>query len=288
MDLAGFQRHLENLRIIFLLHFILISWALLGYWTPTAYLFYNGAFLFTLLWGLHNKESEEPIIMALYINCLSILFDVPVILFFFPLVRFGSQILSIIASLLNLLLRFFTIISLSKLLQQRNGTIPPFLSSILGAAVDGEERSYEDIDRTTIHQSVPQTEVGLDAKLSCKQQPKIPPKTSQCKSTPQKHSKETSEDEVPNSSKTLSHTPSETSHCKSNHSQCLTKTYEDELVEPSETSSRTSSKASVCEVITPDLYPEEAPEDKNVQSSKTLHCKRTPDHSPDKTCERKC
>lgn len=30
---------------------------------------------------------------------------------------------------------------------------------LLGAAVDGEERSYEDIDRTTIHQSVPQTEV---------------------------------------------------------------------------------------------------------------------------------
>lgn len=134
----------------------------------------------------------------------------------------------------------------------------------------------------------PPFQVGLDAKLSCKQQSKIPPKTSQCKSTPDKHSQETSEDEVPNSSKTLSHTPSKTSHCKSNHSQCLTKTYEDELVEPSETSSRTSSKASVCEVITPDLYPEEAPEDKNVQSSKTLQCKRTPDHSPDKTCERKC
>lgn len=78
-----------------------------GYWSPDSYLFYNALFILTLLWGIHSKESDEPLqivswmklkwnfivyvwiltwcfFQAVIINVLSILFDVIVLAAYFP------------------------------------------------------------------------------------------------------------------------------------------------------------------------------------------------------------
>lgn len=48
---------------------------LLGNWLPEAYLYYNLLLMVTIMWSMHNKDSHEPVLLATFINVISILFD---------------------------------------------------------------------------------------------------------------------------------------------------------------------------------------------------------------------
>lgn len=44
-----------------MLHFTLIAFSLMGYWTSTAYVFYNFIFILTLIWAIKDHDNGEPI-----------------------------------------------------------------------------------------------------------------------------------------------------------------------------------------------------------------------------------
>ncbi|XP_046688095.1 uncharacterized protein LOC124373802 isoform X2 [Homalodisca vitripennis] len=73
-DLHSFP--IVDLKAIFGVHFILITWGIQGHWSPDSYLFYNLLFLLTLLWSLHCKDRVEPLQMAMQIDGASIILDI--------------------------------------------------------------------------------------------------------------------------------------------------------------------------------------------------------------------
>ncbi|XP_046688094.1 uncharacterized protein LOC124373802 isoform X1 [Homalodisca vitripennis] len=73
-DLHSFP--IVDLKAIFGVHFILITWGIQGHWSPDSYLFYNLLFLLTLLWSLHCKDRVEPLQMAIVIDGVSVPLDI--------------------------------------------------------------------------------------------------------------------------------------------------------------------------------------------------------------------
>lgn len=145
-----------QLKAIFFLHLFLSVWPLEEYWAPSAYLYYNLAFLLMLLWGIHHKESEEPVFMALVTNLGSILLDIVTLSLRFP----PSFTFCAGMSILNLILRPVTSIYLMRLFNDRGGRYADLgIPSFGGAAAAGGRGQYDDIDRPTT-QSVPKT--GID------------------------------------------------------------------------------------------------------------------------------
>lgn len=49
------------MQVVAAVHFIFISFALLGSFLPAAYLFYNLVLLLALLWSVHSKDSIDAI-----------------------------------------------------------------------------------------------------------------------------------------------------------------------------------------------------------------------------------
>lgn len=49
------------MQVVAAVHFVCISFALLGTFLPAAYAFYNLVFLLALLWSVHCKESIDAI-----------------------------------------------------------------------------------------------------------------------------------------------------------------------------------------------------------------------------------
>ncbi|KAK3925848.1 Type-1 angiotensin II receptor-associated protein [Frankliniella fusca] len=147
VDLSNVQN--KPLKLIFLVHFILVTWGIQGFWSPDSYLFYNGLFILTLLWGIHHKESDEPLQIAVIINVLAILFDVIVLAAYFPATFRSSERFSIAMAILNLVIRPVTSVILCRIATERIGgrgdTVSP-----------GRPRAaYDDIDNPSGHQSVP-------------------------------------------------------------------------------------------------------------------------------------
>ncbi|GAB6019312.1 hypothetical protein CHUAL_000907 [Chamberlinius hualienensis] len=67
------------LKIVFFIHLVLTTWASQAIWSPVSYIYYNAFFLLAVLWGIHQKESDEPVFMAFVLDVASILIDIIII-----------------------------------------------------------------------------------------------------------------------------------------------------------------------------------------------------------------
>ncbi|EEC07596.1 conserved hypothetical protein [Ixodes scapularis] len=148
-----------QLKAIFLLHLLLSLWPLQERWAPQAYLYYNLVYLLTLAWAIHNKDSEEPVFMALAINLGSIIMDIITLAMSFPSTFTFCAGMAIVL----LLFRPISSILLLRIFNERGGRyadlgIPNFGGAVGGGGLGGRGQ-YDDIDQTTT-QSVPKT--GLD------------------------------------------------------------------------------------------------------------------------------
>ncbi|KAL3274085.1 hypothetical protein HHI36_015502 [Cryptolaemus montrouzieri] len=135
-----------KLKIIFVLHLVLISLSIMGSWSTSAHLFYNSLFCFTLLWGIHSHDNEEPLQLALIINVISIILDIFVIIFYPNMDYHAGAKFSFGIAIVNLLVRPLTSMVLFKLAQER-GTTTGLLADIFTRGT--QQSSYEDIDRTS-------------------------------------------------------------------------------------------------------------------------------------------
>ncbi|XP_065210801.1 uncharacterized protein LOC135838906 [Planococcus citri] len=155
---------LPNLDLfgIFFFHFVLSTWAVFGRWSPEAYTYYNAVLLFVLIWCIKDSNQNEiPLILAIRVNIISIIFDFLIIITCFPHPLWES-LFSYLGGLFNLLLRFITIPLLSKLCSDKTGGLndglPSVLSPIFGADYGSTVRDpYENIDSVP-HQSYPKSE----------------------------------------------------------------------------------------------------------------------------------
>jgi len=51
-------------QAVFFIHLVFTSWGLQSDWAPTSYFFYNLIFLMVLLWGVHQEESDQAIVIV--------------------------------------------------------------------------------------------------------------------------------------------------------------------------------------------------------------------------------
>ncbi|XP_023327388.1 type-1 angiotensin II receptor-associated protein [Eurytemora carolleeae] len=73
-----------KMKLIFLVHFTLLSWGLLHPWAPEAYEMQGYIFLFLLIWTLLETEGVEHVLVCLAVNIISILLDIIIIAIYFP------------------------------------------------------------------------------------------------------------------------------------------------------------------------------------------------------------
>jgi len=101
-----------SLKLVFLAHFILISWSTLGDWAHNAYLVHNVMLLTCLVWSLAMPDSEEPILLSLAINIVSVLLDIIILSIYYPrydmtgLTKSKTAEFSAVIAIFNLLFRF--------------------------------------------------------------------------------------------------------------------------------------------------------------------------------------
>jgi len=98
-----------NLKLVFFVHFVLISWATLGNWALNAYLVHNILLLTCLVWSIAIPHGEDPIFLSLGINLVSIIFDIIILAIFYPSSSSGlgkTAEFSAVVAIFNLLFRF--------------------------------------------------------------------------------------------------------------------------------------------------------------------------------------
>ncbi|KAK9888108.1 hypothetical protein WA026_000383 [Henosepilachna vigintioctopunctata] len=136
-----------KLKIIFAIHLILVSLSAMGFWSTSAYLFYNSLFCLMLIWGIHAHDSEEPLQMALIVDVISIALDIFVFVFSYPGEHASvKEKFSAVIAIFNLLSRPVSSILLFKLAQERGNTTG-ILAEIFTRGTN--QSSYEDMDRST-------------------------------------------------------------------------------------------------------------------------------------------
>jgi len=139
----------SQLKIIFSIHFLLITWGLQGYWSPDSYLFYNTIFIVCLLWSMYAKDDPEPLQMAVGINLLAIFLDIVVLAGYFPSSNASGERFSGGMAILNLVVRPLSSYFLAKCCSQRNGLDGDSFPHMFGGATSSSARGpYEDIDNT--------------------------------------------------------------------------------------------------------------------------------------------
>ncbi|XP_014472230.1 PREDICTED: uncharacterized protein LOC106743165 [Dinoponera quadriceps] len=109
-----------SLKIIFTIHTVLsfLTWSTQGR-CPQSVIFYNMLFFVCILWAVYNMESDEPLQFALFINVLSVFFDVVILV-----VNYDSfYTFSLAFMIINLVARPVTSIYLLRIGQGRNGTL---------------------------------------------------------------------------------------------------------------------------------------------------------------------
>ncbi|XP_053643493.1 type-1 angiotensin II receptor-associated protein isoform X1 [Cherax quadricarinatus] len=145
---------------IFFAHLILTVWSNFCGSLPESFVFYNTIFLLTIIWSLHQRESEEAPFMALCTNLLAIMFDIVNLAYYWPHTISGMKRFGAAMAILNLLLRPLTSFMLYRIVQDRAGSYGTFgLPSSFEGIFGGPRRSpYEDIDQAP--QNNPST--GMD------------------------------------------------------------------------------------------------------------------------------
>lgn len=155
------SNQLPNLDIfgVFICHFTLTAWGMLGLRKFMTYMFYNSILLISILWGLKDLQSEIPLILSIRINAINIILDLIVLIFYFP-GNWWPSLFSIVGAVIHLLMRFITISIMSKFCVERSGGttdgLTPYLVPIFGNNEFVRRDPYEDIDSP--HQSYPRTE----------------------------------------------------------------------------------------------------------------------------------
>jgi len=154
-----------NIKAIFGVHFILITWGIQGHWSPDSYLFYNLIFILCLMWGIHCKDREEPIQLAMIIDGVSVVLDIFAIGMNSPSVYAGEKF-TVAMALLNLALRPITVVMLGRICADRIGLDdrgPATFGNLFGAA-SASRGPYEDIESgppaSRLHHNVPVTETA--------------------------------------------------------------------------------------------------------------------------------
>lgn len=137
------------LKLIFAVHFALVTWGIQGKWCPQSLMFYNLVFFFCLLWSIHNLESDEPIQFALFVNVLSIFFDIVTLSVYFPDYNAWDK-LSAAMLIINLFVRVVSSYSLLRIGQSRGGALATMFAP--SPAMGFGRQEYEDMS-----QPVPQS-----------------------------------------------------------------------------------------------------------------------------------
>ncbi|XP_055546867.1 type-1 angiotensin II receptor-associated protein-like [Wyeomyia smithii] len=128
-----------RVKLIALIHFTLIAFALQSHWLPSAYLFYNQIFIIVLFWSIHCRESIDAVFIASAINATSFVFDLIAIIAYFPS---NGGIFSVVFAIFNMAIRPFSLLLLHRELIDRGGTI-----NFATGRSSENPASYEDIDR---------------------------------------------------------------------------------------------------------------------------------------------
>ncbi|XP_032683644.1 type-1 angiotensin II receptor-associated protein isoform X1 [Odontomachus brunneus] len=130
------------LKVIFTIHLILVTWSIQGGWCPKSVMFYNLLFFVCILWAVHNTESDEPLQFALFINVLSMFFDVITLSVYYP--SSGAfNTFSAAFSIINLIVRPITSIYLLRIGQGRGGTLATVFAP--SPAMGFGRQDYEEI-----------------------------------------------------------------------------------------------------------------------------------------------
>ncbi|XP_020281321.1 type-1 angiotensin II receptor-associated protein isoform X2 [Pseudomyrmex gracilis] len=120
------------LKVIFAIHFLLVTWIMQGNWCPeTSVFFYNILFFVCILWAIHNTESDEPLQFALFINVISIFLDVITLSVYYPTEPYHDILNRFSASfmIINLIARPITSIYLLRIAKGRNGSLTTVFAS---------------------------------------------------------------------------------------------------------------------------------------------------------------
>jgi hypothetical protein len=60
-EIVSSQCFTELFQVIFLTHFIFIALSSMGFWSTSAFLFYNFFLILFLVWSIYQPQSEEPV-----------------------------------------------------------------------------------------------------------------------------------------------------------------------------------------------------------------------------------
>ncbi|XP_042215408.1 uncharacterized protein LOC121861590 [Homarus americanus] len=143
------QDRLDILFGTFFVHLILTVWSSPCGCLPQSFIVYNSFFLFTIIWSLHQRESEEAPFMAMCINLLSIVFDIVNLALYWPLLMTGSMKFGGAMAVMNLVLRPISSFLLFRIVQDRAREVGghSLPSGFEGIFASRKHTQYEDIDQ---------------------------------------------------------------------------------------------------------------------------------------------
>lgn len=111
------------LHVAFIVHLVLSSWSMLGFWSGNKLLLHDSFFLLCMLWGIHNQGKTSPIILALVIDCLSVILDIIVLAVWYPHEAKSSEQFSAVMAIFNLIFRFASVYVLYQCWRERNDAL---------------------------------------------------------------------------------------------------------------------------------------------------------------------
>jgi len=101
------------LHVVFIVHLVLSSWSMLGFWSGNKLLIHDSFLLICILWALHNKTDVSPVILCLGIDVVSILLDIVVLAIWYPhdskVRNNSSEQFSAVMAIFNLIFRIASI-----------------------------------------------------------------------------------------------------------------------------------------------------------------------------------
>jgi len=120
------------LHVVFLVHLVLSSWSMLGYWSGNKLLMHNVFLLLCILWALHNKTNSSPVILSLLIDIVSILLDIIVLAISYPHEAKSSDQFSAVMAIFNLIFRVASIYVIYQCWKERRDTFDGIYGTTTG------------------------------------------------------------------------------------------------------------------------------------------------------------
>lgn len=108
------------LHVAFIVHLVLSSWSMLGFWSGNKLLLHCLFFLLCMLWAIHHHQNNSPVLLALVIDCISVVLDIIVLAVWYPHEAKSSEQFSAVMAIFNLIFRFASIYILYQCWRERN------------------------------------------------------------------------------------------------------------------------------------------------------------------------